>query len=61
MNSERIDQLLSEIERTQAARRKNWKSPDGPEDEALEAQHDSNIQRCRREIETLLKQHRQQP
>lgn len=53
MNSERIDQLLACIENIQAARRKNWKSPDGPEDEALEAEHTKAIIAARAEIERL--------
>lgn len=53
MNTERIDQLLACIEKTQAERRKNWPSVDGPADEALEAEHSATIQRCRAEIQTL--------
>jgi hypothetical protein len=56
MIAEQIDQLLACIETIQAARRKNWKSPDEAEDEALEAEHTACIQACRAKIETLQNQ-----
>ena len=58
---EKADQLLAAVAKVQAARRKNWKSVDGPEDEALETKHAESIRAFRRQLNSLDQHQHQEP